>query len=166
MKVAGNITAVALALSLVAGIAMAATSTEDSQVPVENPVYGMMNGQGPQNGLAGPGKRGKGMRGGNQECWQGNGGPGQGQNAMMRGGHGKNRGAMMNPEMREKRDAFLDATVDLRKEMHDKRFAYREAKRNPDLTLGELQKMENAMYSLRQELKAKRVEFFKVQKAE
>lgn len=162
MKLKKNITAAALALSLIAGIAFAATSgTETTSEAVTAPGYGMMKGQGPHHG--------KMMRGNcNQECSKGNGGPGRdmGQKGMMRGGPGMSRGAGMNPEMQEKRNAFLDATKDLRKELNDKQFAYGEAKRNPDLTLGELQKQGNELYTLRQELRNKRLEMFKTPKAE
>lgn len=163
-----NITATALALSLVAGVALAATSNTDSQSPGNGQGYGMMKGQGAHHGFGGSSWHGKGMRGGaNQDCWNGNGGPGMGQKGMKRGGSGMmHRGAMMNPEMQEKRDAFLSATVDLRKEMHDKRFAYREAMRNPALTVGELQKQEKELYTLRQQMQSKRLEFFKAAKTE
>lgn len=162
MKLKRNITAAALALSLVAGVALAATSaTDTTSEPVTGPGYGMMNGQGPHHG--------KGMRGnGNQACWKGNGGSGSGmeQKGMMRGGPGMYRGAGMNPEMQEKRNAFMEATKDLRKELNDKRFAYVEAQRNPDLTLGELQKQGDELYTLRQELRSKHQEMFKTATAE
>lgn len=169
MKLKRNITAAALALSLVAGVALATTSNTDTpSVPGNSPGYGMMNGQGPHHGFGGAGWHGKGMRGnGNKECWKGNGGPGSGmgQKGMMRGGPGMSRGAGMNPEMQEKRNAFMEATKDLRKELHDKQFAYVEAQRNPDLTLGELQTQGNELYTLRQELRSKRQEMMQTQKA-
>ncbi len=167
MKLKRNITATALALSLVAGVALATTSNTDSPSPGNGQGYGMMKGQGAHHGFGGSSWHGKGMRGGaNQDCWNENRGSGMGQKGMKRGGSGMQRGAMMNPEMQEKRDAFLNATVDLRKEMHDKRFAYREAKRNPALTVGELQKQEKELYVLRQQVQSKRLEFFKSEKTE
>jgi len=166
MELKRNITVTALALSLVAGVALAATSDMETKEPGNGQGYGMMKGQGQHHGFGGPGWHGKGMRGGNQDCWNGNGGPGMGQKGMQRGGPGMHHGAMMNPELREKQYAFMDATKDLRKEMHDKRFAYIEAKRNPDLTQGELQKQEKELYTLRQEIRTKRLEFFKDQKTE
>ncbi len=164
MKFRRDITAAALALSLVAGVALASTSEIQVPMPGNGQGYGMMNGQGAgYRGFAGPGMRAMGMRGGNQDCWNGNGGPGMGMKGMRRGGPGMHHGAMMNPEMRQKQYAFLDATKDLRKKMHDKRFAYMEAQRNPDLTQGELQKQEQELYTLRQEIQSKRLEFFKGQ---
>ncbi len=164
MKLRRDITAAALALSLVAGVALASTSDTVNQMPGNGQGYGMMNGQGAGSyGLGGPGMRAMGMRGGNQDCWNRNGGPGMGMKSMRRGGPGMHHGAMMNPEMRQKQYAFLDATKDLRKKMHDKRFAYIEAQRNPNLTQGELQKQEQELYTLRQEIQNKRLEFFKSQ---
>jgi hypothetical protein len=165
MKVKRNITAAALALSLVAGVALAATSNTDTQGSGNGSGYGMMNGQGPHHGFGGAGWHGKGMRGNNQDCWNGNGGSGgrMGQKGMMRGGSGMSRGAAMSPEMQEKRNAFMESTKDLRKDLHDKQFAYVEAQRNPDLTQGELQKQGDEIYTLRQELRNKRQEMFKTQ---
>jgi len=175
MKLKRNITAAALALSLVAGVALATTSNTDiSRGPGTGQGYGMMNGQGAgmMNGqgfhhdFGGAGWHGKGMRGnGNQNCWNGNGrrGNSMGQKGMMQGGPGMFRGAAMNPEMQEKRNAFMEATKDLRKELHNKQFAFVEAQRNPDLTQGEVQKQGNELYTLRQELRKKRQEMFKTQ---
>jgi len=165
MKVKTTITAAALALSLVAGTALAAATTDaETTMPGNGPGYGMMNGQGPHHGMGGPGWHGKGLRGGNQDCWKGKGGQGMGQNkmmGMMGAGPGMQRGSMMNPEMKEKRNAFLDSTKDLRKNIHEKRFAYMEAQRNPDLTVGELQKQEKELFALRQQMMEKRQAFFK-----
>ena len=163
MNVKRDITVAALALSLIAGVAMATTTESETQPVGQGPGYGMMNGQGQQKGFGGQGMRGKRLQGGDQECWRANGGPGMGKKAMMGRGH---RQMMMNPEMREKRDAFLDATKDLRKEMMEKRFAYKEAQRNPEVTVGQLQKQEKELYELRTQIQAKRAEFFTVEKAE
>ena len=166
MKRTGNIAAAVVALSLVAGVALATTAENDSQlVPGGGPCYGMMNGQGFHHGFGGPGMYGKAKRGGNQGCWKGNDGSQMGPKGMMGKGYGR-RGMMMNPEMREKRDAFLDATKELRKEMMERRFAYREAQRNSDITIGELQKQEKEIYALREQIQSKRAEFFKIEKAE
>ncbi|AGF77841.1 hypothetical protein UWK_01278 [Desulfocapsa sulfexigens DSM 10523] len=161
MKMKRNIVAAAMALSLVAGVALATTTaTPDPQIPAAGPGYGRMNGQGMMNGQ-GPGSmRGQGMMGNNgQDCFRDNAGPcmGMGHKGMKQGRCYKNRGgAMMNPEMVEKRNAFLDATVELRKQIHDKQFAYREATRNPAMTQGELQAQEKEIFTMRQELQAKR----------
>ena len=168
MKLRRDITAAALALSLVAGVALASSSDTQVQMLGNGQGYGMMNGQGAgHRGFAGPGMRAMGMRGGSQDCWNGNGGSGMGMGmkGMRHGGSGMHHGAMMNPEMRQQQYAFLDATKDLRKQMHDKRFAYMEAQRNQDITQGELQKQEQELYTLRQEIQSKRLEFFKSQAA-
>lgn len=161
MKLKRNITATALALSLVAGVALAATTNTDTRGPGNGSGYGMMNGQGPHHGFGGAGWHGKGMRGNNQDCLNGNGGSGRGM-----GQKGMFRGAGMSPENQESRNAFMEATKDLRKQLHDKQFAFVEAQRNPALTQGELQKQGDELYTLRQELRNKRQEMFKTQSAE
>jgi len=157
MKLKRNITAAVLALSLVAGVALATTATDTPQTAT-GPGYGMMNGQGPQYGAN---MRGKGMMRGNwQGCAMNNGGPGMGK-MMMQGGPGMHHGgAMMNPELVEKRNQFLDATVELRKQIHDKQFSYMEARRNPSTTQGELRTQEKELYTMRQELQSKRQAIF------
>ncbi|MCF8055294.1 MAG: hypothetical protein K9K37_01480 [Desulfocapsa sp.] len=145
MKLKRNIAAAAMALSLVAGVALATTSaTPDPQAPF-GPGYGRMNGQGV-------------MGNNGQDCFRNNGGPGMGMERKgMRQGRFNNRGgAMMNPAMVEKRNTFLDATVALRKQIHDKQFAYREATRNPAMTQGELQAQAKEIFTMRQELQTKR----------
>lgn len=163
MNVKRDISVAVLALSLIAGVALASTTESETQPAEQVPGYGMMDGQGPHQGFAGYGMRGKRFQNGDQECWRAKDGQRMGRKAMMGRGHHK---MMMNPEMREKRDAFLDATKDLRKEMMEKRFAYREAKRNPDMTIGQLQEQEKELYELRKQIQTKRAEFFTVEKAE
>lgn len=154
-----TILATALALSLVAGTAFAHpkhATAEGDQTWRGGP--GMMMGQGP--GMRGPGGQWQGMRGmhgmgraGNPEqCLTGQGmyGPG-----MMRGHHW-----MMEPAQVENRDAFLEATKELRKNIHDKKFEYMEASRNPTETVGDLHAKEKEISSLKQEILTKRKEFF------
>ncbi|MEN8264255.1 MAG: hypothetical protein ABFR82_12410 [Nitrospirota bacterium] len=43
---------------------------------------------------------------------------------------------------------FLDETTDVRKEIHNKRFEYSEATRNPETTADTLAKLEKEIYSL------------------
>ncbi len=149
MKLKRNISAAVMALSLVAGVAFAANSVDNQGGDVTAPGYGMMYGQGPHHGMY---KQGKGMRGrGGQACFMNNGGSG------MRGGR------MMDPALLEKRNQFLDATVDLRKQIHDKQFSYREASRNASLTLGELQAQEKELFSMRQQLQTERQKFLPVE---
>ena len=52
----------------------------------------------------------------------------------------------------EQNQKFLDDTVELRKEMHNKRFEYREALRNPKTTRQQLSKIEKEMIDLRDKI--------------
>ena len=52
----------------------------------------------------------------------------------------------------EQNQKFLDDTVELRKEMHNKRFEYREALRNPKTTRHQLSKIEKEMIDLRDKI--------------
>lgn len=164
MKVKQNLTIAAMALTLVTGVALATAADTTATGSQRGPGYGMMmHGQGPHHGARGNGGCGKSMKGmmnGNQDCGMANCGQRMGRKGMMGGGPGMHHGATMNPEMREKRNQFLDSTVELRKQMHDKRFAYMEAQRNPDLTQGELQKQADELFALRQQLQTKRQAIF------
>ncbi len=165
-----TILATVLALSLVAGTAFAHqmhATAEGDQIWQGGP--GMMMGKGA--GMKGPGRQGQGMMGmhgtgmgmmgmhGNGmgmmgktgQCMMGRGMHGAG---MMGGPHG-----MMDPAQVEKRDAFLDATKELRKNIHDKRFAYMEASRNPVETVGSLREKGKELGALQQELQTKKKEF-------
>lgn len=48
---------------------------------------------------------------------------------------------------------FLDKTVDLRKALHDKKFEYREASRNPETTNRELTEIEREMFDIKSKIK-------------
>ncbi len=50
---------------------------------------------------------------------------------------------------------FLDETTDVRKELHNKRFEYSEATRNPETTADTLAKMEEDIYSLQDKVHEK-----------
>ena len=168
MKVKQNLTIAAMALTLVTGVALATAADTDSTDSQRGSGYGMMNGHGSHHGTA-KGDRGcghKAMMKGNQDCGMANCGQRMGRKGMMGGGPGMHHGATMNPEMREKRDQFLDSTVELRKQKHDKQFAYREAQRNPDLTVGELQKQADELFTLRQQIHAKRQAVFATESKE
>ncbi|MFH0780687.1 MAG: hypothetical protein V2B20_01890 [Pseudomonadota bacterium] len=52
----------------------------------------------------------------------------------------------------EQNQKYLDDTVELRKAMHDKRFEYREALRNPKTTRQQLSMMEKEMIDLRDKI--------------
>lgn len=158
MKLKRNITAAVIALSLVAGVALATTTTDTQTTTGPGYGYGMMGGQGFHHGAN---MRGKGLvRGNGQDCFMNNGGQGMGR-MMMQGGRGwRHGGAMMSPELVEKRNQFLDSTIELRKQIHDKQFAYMELRRIPSTTQGDLQTQEKELYTLRQELQSKRQEIF------
>lgn len=105
--------------------------------------YGMMGGG---NGMMGGGY---GMMGGGNGMMGGNGVGGNyndcpGVTSSGQGG--------WNSETQQK---FLDETVDLRKEMNDKRFAYMEAQRNPNTSREQLAELEKEMIDLRTKLSAK-----------
>ena len=146
-----TILATAFALSLVAGTAFAHpmhATAESDQAWQGGP--GMMMGKGA--GMRGPSGQVRGMMGmhGTGMGMMGN----KGQ-CMMGGPHG-----MMDPAQVEKRDAFFDATKELRKNLHDKKFAYMESTRNPAETIGSLREKEKELATLKQELLTKREDFF------
>lgn len=47
---------------------------------------------------------------------------------------------------------FLDETADLRKDLHEKRFEYFEAQRDPDTTTKTLAKLEKEIYELQEKI--------------
>ena len=53
---------------------------------------------------------------------------------------------------REQKQKFLRDTVELRKEMYDRRFEYKEAMRNPQTTRQQISKMEKEMIDLRDKI--------------
>lgn len=155
-----TILATAFALSLVAGTAFAHpqhATAEGDQAWQGGP--GMMMGKGA--GMRGPSGQGRGMMGmhGNRMGMMGN----KGQCMMNQGMHGSGMmggpHGMMDPAQVEKRDAFLDATKELRKNIHDKHFEYMEASRNPVETVGSLREKGKELGSLQQELQTKKKEF-------
>ena len=62
----------------------------------------------------------------------------------------------------EQNQKFLDDTAELRKEMHDKRFEYMEAVRNPKSTRQQLSMMEKEMIDLRDKIYDKAPQIQKV----
>lgn len=79
---------------------------------------------------------------------------------MMGGGMGMMGGGMMGQGMMgnyddEKQQKFLDETVGLRKKIHDKKFEYFEAARDPKATRESLMKKEKEIYDLNQQLQEK-----------
>ncbi len=114
---------------------------------------GMMGGQGQQQTgdnpgaqgyypcpqMMGPGSMGPGMMGG---------GMGRG---MMSGAYGQQGD---NAEQYRK---FLDDTATLRKKLHDKKFEYFEAQRNPDTTRDALLKIEKEIRDIQWDIYVKSV---------
>ena len=82
---------------------------------------------------------------GGQMMGQGHGGQmmGQGHGGPMMGWSGQTNG---------QDQKYLDETKDVRKEMHDKRFEYFEASRDPKTTRETLASIENDMYELREKM--------------
>lgn len=95
------------------------------------PGYGMMGG-GYGNGYACPGYGNGGYRGGWNNSWN-------------------------NPNSQK----FLDDTVQLRKQLNDKRFEYQEALRNPNTTREQLAKIEKDMIDLQAKISDKAQQDFR-----
>jgi hypothetical protein len=81
---------------------------------------------------------------------------GQGYGGQMMGqGYG---GQMMGGDARGGLNAdqeFLDKTVDLRKALHEKKFEYREAVRDPETTNNELTKIDKEVFDLQAKIREK-----------
>ena len=103
--------------------------------------YGMMSGGG--YGMMGGGYGGYGMGPGMMYSYGDNGG---GYNHRGATGFGQNGWSS------EQYQKFMNDTVDLRKEMNNKRFEYQEALRNPKTTRQQLSKMEKEMIDLRDKI--------------
>lgn len=73
----------------------------------------------------------------------------------MMGGYGMRPG-MMGFSSSSKYDAFMDATKELRKKMHSLRFEYGEMMRDPETTMGDLQKKKREMFELQQQILEKK----------
>lgn len=126
--------------------------------------YGMGSGRGPMgyhmmdddDYTGRMGGRGM-MHRGQADCFAGMGGYGMMHGPGMMNGYGMRGGmGMMGPRGQgmtyEQRQKFLNDTVELRKEMHDLRFKYMEAQRDPDTTLEKLGDLEQKMLDLRREM--------------
>jgi hypothetical protein len=83
------------------------------------------------------------MMGGNQGQWGG-----MGCNGMM-------DGSMMKQMTPGQQQTFMNQTTELRKQMMELRFAYREAMRNPDTSPGDLARIEKQMLELRTKMMGK-----------
>jgi len=142
-----------LAIGLAGGTAFAQMQTNTGQLNQQ--MHGNMRTGCMMNGkMMGPGMMGGGMMGGGMMGMHGNmmgggqGNWGMGCNGMMGGG-------MMNRMTPEQQQTFMDQTADLRKQMMEKRFAYREAMRNPSTTPQDLAKVEKEMLGLRAKMMEK-----------
>lgn len=70
---------------------------------------------------------------------------------MMGPGYGAGQGYGQSEECQK----FLDGTVNLRKELYNKRFEYSEAMRNPKTTQGTAAKLENEIQQLQEDISGK-----------
>jgi hypothetical protein len=98
--------------------------------------------------------RGYGMMGGGYGIGPGMTGGDYGMGPGMMGGYGMGPG-MMGPgyyNQSEECQKFLDESASLRKELHDKRFEYTEALRNPKTTLETDAKLRKEIDELQQEI--------------
>lgn len=120
-----------LIIGLVAGFAYAHKSGHG---------YGM-GGYG--GNMMGPGMMGPGMMGGGY--------------GMMGGGYGNCPGAGGYGQGwdNQAQQKFLDETTGLRREMHNKRFEYMEAQRNPNTTRAELAEIEKEIYDIQAKIRDK-----------
>jgi hypothetical protein len=55
----------------------------------------------------------------------------------------------------EENQKFLDETVDVRKELHEKRFEYAEMTRDPNTTMGTIRALEKEIYDLERKINEK-----------
>jgi len=143
-----------MAIGLIAGTALAQQTQTTTNMPHRQMHGNMKTGCMMKGGMMGmPGNMGPGMMGGGMMGMHGNmmgpgmmgGGPGNwgmGCNGMM-------GGMIMNRMTPDQQQAFMDQTVDLRKQMMEKRFTYMEAMRNPSTTPQELAAIEKEMLELR-----------------
>jgi len=103
-----------------------------------------MMGYGMGPGMMGPGMMGYGMGPG----MMGYGGCGM----MGRGMMGYGMGQGMTGYGAKEYQAFLDDTVDLRRKLHNKKFEYFEASRNPDTKRETVTKLEKEIWELQREI--------------
>ena len=88
-------------------------------------------------------------------------GPGRGGGQMMGPGYGMMGpgygGQMMGPGARgyAPDQKFLEETADLRKDLHNKKFEYFEARRNPETNEEAMKKLEKDIYDLQTKLREK-----------
>ncbi len=125
--------------------------------------YGMMGSGGCD--MMGPGAMGYGGYGmmGNHQMMHGMGsgmmGYGMGQGMMGYGGCGMMGSGMGTGMMRgydsNAYEKFMNDTKDLRKKLHDKKFEYYEAVRQPDITREDVSKIEKEMWEIKKNINDK-----------
>lgn len=113
---------------------------ETQQGQAASPGYGMM-GQGGH--MQGYGSGGYGMMG------QGYGGHMMGGDMMGSGCGGHMMGGMLGYGTAEEQQKFLNDTTELRREMHNKKFEYSEAMRNPDTKRATLFKLKKELLEIK-----------------
>ena len=153
MKMGMKTTCIAamLAIGLIAGTAVAETKTDTTSPPQQQMRGTMMHGGMMGGGMMGPGMMHGGMMGGGMM------GPGMMHGGMMGGGQdnwamgcsGMMGRALVSRTSPGQQQEFMNQTVELRKQMMEKRFAYMEAMRNPDTSPQDLAKIEKGMLELR-----------------
>jgi len=112
--------------------------------------YGPGYGTGPGYGM------GPGMMGGGYGYGPGYGtGPGYGMGPGMMGGYGPGPRGYGQGNQNEVCQKFFDETAELRKELHNKRFEYSEALRNPRAASESIAKEEKAIRDLQEKIYAK-----------
>ncbi len=138
-----------MAIGLIAGTALAQQAQTTTKQPHQQMHGNMMNtGCMMKGGMMGmPGNMGSGMMAGGMMGMHGNMMGGRGNWGM--GCNGMMGGMIMNRMTPDQQQAFMDQTVDLRKQMMEKRFTYMEAMRNPSTTPQELAAIEKEMLELR-----------------
>jgi hypothetical protein len=122
--------------------------------PCPHMMGGSMMGYGMGPGMMhGMGMTGQGMMGGMMcPCMMGGGMMGYNMGQGMMHGMGMMGQGMMGYCNKEEYNKFLDETIDLRKELHNKRFEYSEALRNPKTKPETITKYENEIQELQKKI--------------
>ena len=145
MGMKSTVIASILAIGLIAGTGIAQTGTDTTTQQQQQMMGGGMMGGGMRSGgMMGGGIMGGGMMGGGMMS-------GQGGNWSM-GCNGMMGEMLMNQMSPSQQQEFMNQTVNLRKQMMEKRFAYMEAMRNPNTTPQDLAKIEKEMLKLRSKM--------------
>ncbi|HID69041.1 MAG TPA: hypothetical protein EYP35_00945 [Desulfobacterales bacterium] len=139
-----------LALALMSGTAMAQNETASHHQTSEKKMQGKDQAMGMKGGGMMQGQ-GMGMMDGKDMMMQG----GMGCMKMMGQSMGMMGGGMMRHMSADNQQKFMDATKEMRKEMHMMRFEHMDAMRNPETSLEDLAAMEQKMLDTRKEMMKK-----------